>query len=113
MNAREMGSTISVSLMLVAVLSMFAMPGFAAARVTGIRSNQAGAGCVHGSLTVYVVGYYDSNNPSVYFDGRTWYASSSYVVTSFCSIIDATIVYGNVTGYCLVCGNPVRVVTWV
>ncbi|MFA5572703.1 MAG: hypothetical protein GX799_08325 [Crenarchaeota archaeon] len=110
MNARKIGSTLGLGLMLVALLSLIAMPALAAPAST---SHSRGHNCGHGSFYVYVVGYFDSGAPSVFYDGATSPQYYGYTVNSYSDTITSTIVYADGTGTCTTCGLHVRATAWV
>jgi hypothetical protein len=103
-------TTSVIGLMLVAMLSMLAMPALAAPAST---SHSRGYNCGHGSFYVYVVGYFDTGNPSVFTSGATSPQYYGYTVESYSDTIVDTIVWANGVGRCSSCGLHVDATAWV
>ena len=109
MNTRKIGTTLGVSLTLVAMLSMLAIPASALSSISYAR----GHNCGHGAFYVYVVGYFDPGNPSVFVSGSTSPQYYGYTVNSYFDTIVPTIVYADGVGTCNTCGLHVEAIAWV
>lgn len=104
--------TLVIGLMLVTMLSLLAIPALAAPEAA--TSHSEGTGCAHGSYYVYVVGYYDSGTPDVFYDGATSpQFTSSFHLQSYSDTIAPTIVYATSVGKCSTCGIYVEATAWV
>ncbi|MDR2203643.1 MAG: hypothetical protein LBE76_05030 [Nitrososphaerota archaeon] len=113
MDARKMVSFLGVGLMVVVMLSMFAVPVMATSVSLKTVSHDIQYMCVHGSLHVYVKGYYTLNDLGNFTGGRAWYANSGYTVTNWNAAIYLSIVYAAITGCCNTCGRTVHMSVWV
>ena len=105
--------TLVIGLMLVTMLSMLAMPALAATASTSHSRGYACSGSHSSSFYVYVVGYFDTGNPSVFTSGSTSPQYYGYTVNSYSDTITSTIVYADGTGTCTTCGLHVRATAWV
>jgi hypothetical protein len=105
--------TLVIGLMLVTMLSMLAMPALAATASTSHSRGYACSGSHSSSFYVYVVGYFDTGNPSVFTSGSTSPQYYGYTVESYSDVIVDTIVWANGVGRCNTCGIHVDATAWV
>jgi hypothetical protein len=110
MNAKKIGSILGLGLVLIAMLSMFAMPASALSSVSYSR----GTGCSHGSFYVHVVGYYNDGTPDTFVSGSAYPVYSGYTLDSYPPpTITSSIVYADGVGVCNTCGLHIEATAWV
>jgi hypothetical protein len=110
MNTREICSTLGVSLMLIAMLSMIAVPVLAKEEEANTSSNSSWMNCPCGvgKVTVYVDANWDTGS---YSTSYSYGSSTAYVGQS--SSTSSTLVFQEATGYCGACGRYLYAECWV